>query len=187
MLAADMTTVTRPHPRKTRPTPGVDTTGWITRTQAIDMMGISYNTIILWERRGLVHPARGIHKSTKTARSVVMYDPDELAKMPQYRRVAEAPKQIDPGERTARAFELFDQGKGVREAVIELRETVGRVEELRLQWLDLGGLKVGHVAIVGRLRTELEALLGPFDSGDDLLAHVQTLVQRAKNGETEGQ
>jgi hypothetical protein len=160
-------------PRK----PPVDTTGWLTRAQASDLMRVSVFTLVAWERRGLVHPAKAIPKTGRQARAVVVYNPDELAKLPQYRRAPDVPKQIDPGERTARAFELFDQGKSVREAVIELRETVGRTEELHQQWHDLGGIN-SAIPVAGQTRTELETILGAFESGEELLARVRVLIDR---------
>ena len=119
------------------PTKQVDTSKWLTRTQASDLLGVAVDTLRGWERRGILHPRQALVHAPRM-REVTVYDPDELARI-QYRKKQLTAIQADPGERTARAFELFEQGKTLREVVIELRETVARVEELHQQWLDLGG------------------------------------------------
>jgi hypothetical protein len=115
-----------------------DLTAWLTRTQIVDMLCVSYETVKNWERRGLLHPeVSKLHG--KTTQPVLVYDPQELASLPQYKRhMAQRSSVPDPGERTARAFELFDRGATIRQVVIELRLTVAHAEALLEQWRDVG-------------------------------------------------
>jgi hypothetical protein len=123
-------------------------------------MGVGESTLINHERRGLLHPQRAIRG--QTLHEYVVYDPDELARLPQrYRKAV----QNEPGEQNARAFEMFDQGKSVREVVITLREVTPKIVELHEQWLDAGGTAL---VISPAAHAELAKHVGPFGSVAEL-------------------
>lgn len=153
---------------KTVPRP--DTSRWLTRRQASDLLGVGESTLLRWERMGLLHPQ--YERRGDTLREHTIYDPDELARVPRRHRQA-IPNA--PGEQNARAFELFDQGKTVREAVIDLREVVAKVSELYEQWLDVGG---AHFVVSPAARAELAKLIGPFGSIAELCERVRDLHEK---------
>jgi len=162
-----------PHPK---PVAKVNTDGWLTRIQASDMMGVAIDTLRAYERKGVLHPRRMICEGS--AREIIVYNPEELARIPHKRRV-DVPATPSPGECTARAFDLFDRGKSVREVVMELRETVSRVEELHEQWRDLGG---NEIVIANGTRARIEACLGPFTTADELAQHIEEISAIAASG-----
>jgi hypothetical protein len=147
----------------------VDTTGWITRNAAADLMRVSVTTIANYERRGKLHPqmawradARGIQHH------VAVYSTDELFK--ELPRGADRPVQQDPGELAARAFEHFDNGLSMREVVIKLRATPGAVQELRESWLETGG---HTLTITPEAQKKFAALVGEFSGVTELLEKVE--------------
>ena len=105
--------------------------GWLTRNEASDLCGCSVNTIMNWQRQGLLHPVRGMQPGS--IREIWLYDPHELARMPKKRA---AP--FTPGERESRAFEMFDRGRSVRAVVIALRITSDEAWAIRERWIDAG-------------------------------------------------
>lgn len=151
-----------------------DTSSWLTRNESADLLRVSVTTIANHERRGKLHPQfvyrpdpRGIEHR------VAVYDPKELSKLPH----AQAQRPLaarEPGEVAARCFELFDQGKTIREAVIELRETPDRVRALHESWLDAGG---ADLTITALAKEAFEKVVGPFSSVADLLTRVQNHVK----------
>ena len=111
-----------------------DTSNWLTRFEVVEFSGIGLSTIPALERRGVLHPRRAYRRDTRGAeRLTVVYDPDEVARLP---RRGRASIDRSPGEVTARSFELFREGRTDEEVVIELRETVERILELRENWLN---------------------------------------------------
>ena len=86
------------------------------------MLSISPQTLANYERRGLLHPQHAYRPDLRgVEHRVVVYDPNELKKVPRYNSGRISPRE--PGEVAARAFELFREGKTVEVAVIELRST----------------------------------------------------------------
>lgn len=173
-------------PKKPAP---VDTSNWLSRNQATDLLGCSGQTLINYENRGTLNPQRVRRPdSLGVVRDIVVYDPNELSKLPHQRKQPVLPR--DPGDIAARSFELFDGGKSVREIVVELRELPEKIHALHEAWLDAGGSDVvitlvakealekivgrpfGNVAdLVDALtssREELTKLVGPFTSFVDL-------------------
>ena len=166
--------------RKTPQTTVIDTAGWLSREQAVDSLGVSYDTIESWQRRGLLKPqlaARG------TLRKVFVYDPQVLARMPRKTRArAQSPSEA-AGELNAQVFEMLDAGKTVREIVIKTRETQAKIESLREGWLDAGGC---DLVIGGIAKSELEKVIGPFQTVNEMV--VRILAREAKaasNGNVE--
>ncbi len=153
-----------------RTTPPVDTSSWLTCAQVSDVLRISENTIRKWTRRDMLHPVKGkrLHANGST-REVDLYDPHEVAQRgSETRRLSSVPG--DQGELAARAFEMFDAGKPLRDVVVMLRELPGKITELHDQWVDLGGSEI----VIGRVaRAELEVLLGPIADVADLVARVR--------------
>ena len=145
-----------------KPTPKtVDTTGWITAQQAVDMLGVCLATIYGWSRAGMVrweYATRGT-----SMRQVKVYSPDELARMP--RKFKQLPAN-EAGELTARVFELLNDGKTVLEIVIQTRETVDKIADLRERWLDSGG---ADLVITAAAKADLERCIGPFKTVGQLV------------------
>jgi hypothetical protein len=165
----------------------VDTATWLTANQVVDMLGVAHDTVKQWERKGLLHPGRGRRVlSNGASREVRVYDPHEVAGIPR-RRTVRVPN--DPGELAARAFELMEQGKSLREVVVDLREAPAKVAELHEQWLNLGGSDV----VIGRAAAdEIVGLVGPFDGVAGLIerlretvALVEDLRRQCSGGTTE--
>lgn len=138
----------------------VDTAGWLTRTQAIDLLGVSMSSLTRWEREGILH----VQFATRgNFRQVAVIDPNELCRVPRRHRT---PIPNEAGELTARVFEALDDGKSVREIVIQVRDTVVKVEELKEQWLDTGG---ADLVVAKAAKERLEALFGPFKTVSELV------------------
>jgi len=153
----------------------VNTDTWLTCAQASDLLGASENTIRKWARSNMLHPSRAIRvQPSGASREVEVFDPGELAKMGSRRRIASVPN--DPGELAARAFELFDEGKALRDVVVILRETPWKITELHEQWTDLGGAKL---VINQAAQAELQRFVGSFDDVADLVARVRDSLGEA--------
>jgi hypothetical protein len=158
------------------PSSAIDTATWLTHQEAADVCRVSYNTIKNWVQRGLLHPQRALRTLPNSAhREVQVFDPRELSKMARRKIEAHTP---DDGEVAARAFELFESGKSLREAVIELRETLPKVEELHEQWLRCGGSELVITPVAQR---EFERLVGVFDGVAGLVQRVSELVTTIAN------
>ncbi len=150
-----------------------DTSAWLTRNEATDVLSVSTQTLKNYESRGLLHP---LHVPRRDARGheqvVVVYDPKELAKLPRGLGRPFAPREL--GEINARAYELFNQGRSVQEVVIELREPSDKIRELREKWEIDGGEKL---VVSPEAKRALETLLGPFE---DVTALVELVTEKLK-------
>ena len=142
-----------------------DTSTWLTRNQAVDSLSISIQTLKNYEKRGFLHPLNVSRRDTRGHEHVlVVYDPQELIKLP---RGNGRPFSFRaPGEQNARANELFEQGKSIREVVVELRETSDKIREWYDKWLDDGG---SEIVVSPESKKALEDLLGPFKDVTDLV------------------
>ncbi len=161
----------------------VDTSGWLTRSQAADLLDVSHTTLKNWDKAGLLHPRKEKCDLPRGgSREVWVYDPRELAKVPSARRGRAKSIPGDPGEVAARAFEMFDDGHDLRAVVTQLRETPGTVEDLHDQWLRMGGSEV----VLHRVaREEIASLVGPFDGVAGLLERLrQVLIARTTDAPT---
>lgn len=159
-----------PDGRREPPIP--DTRDWMTRLEVVQATGVGLSTIPALERRGQLHPHRAYRRDARGAeRSTVVYDPAEVAKLPRRGRPG-----IDrsEGEITARAFELFREGRTDEEVVIELRETIDHVQYLRERWLEATAASwvISPVA-----REALAKLVGPFHSVTDLFEKLQMMLK----------
>ena len=135
------------------------------------MVGVSYNTIGNWAKKGLLHPAKEMRTLTNgTVREVTVFALNEVMK------IARRRDPDDPGEVAARAFELFAEGRPLRDVVIQLRQAPEKVEALHEQWMSCGGAELVINAVAQR---ELERLLGPFEGVADLVQRVAELASRA--------
>jgi len=125
------------------------------------------------ETRGWLHPRT--KPSAFSTRQVIAYDPQELAAIPKrYRK----PDKGDAGELTARVFAMLEEGRPIREIVIEVREPLDRVNELREQWLDAGG---ADVVLTPRARGELADIIGrPVSTLADLMDAVRAAFNRGR-------
>lgn len=158
--------------RQNRPGEQPDTSNWLTRYEVVQVTGIGLSTIPALERRGVLHPHRVYRPDTRGAeRSTMVYAPDEVAKLPRRGRTT---RDRSPGETNARAFELFREAKTDEEVVIELRETIERIQELREKWSDAGG---ASWVIVPAARLALEKLVGPFNSVTELVEKLQLKLE----------
>ena len=140
----------------------VDTSTWLTRNQAMDLLGVSMTSLYRWEREGRLHP--GVGQREGSVRMVTIYNPEELARLPRKTRVPDS-----EGEITARVFELFEVGASVREIVLRERQTIAKIEALHEAWLDAGGaeLVIGQTA-----KAEIERHVGPFKSVGELVQRI---------------
>lgn len=147
-----------------------DTSAWLTRNEVAQFAGIGVSTVIAYEKRGLLRPRRDYRRDTRGAeRHTVLYNPDEVMKLPRRERVTGG---RSAGETTARACELFREGRTDEEVVVELRETFERVLELREKWSDAGG---ANRVIVPAAWEALERVVGPFKDVPELIDKVARL------------
>ena len=149
-----------------------DSRDWMTRYELVQATGIGLSTIPALERRGLLHPVRVYRRDARGAeRSTMVYSPAEIAKLPRRGRTS---SERSPGETNARAFELFREGLTDEEIVIELRETVDVVQELRDKWINAGG---SHWVLVPAAWEALEKLVGPFNDVTELVTKLQVKLK----------
>jgi hypothetical protein len=155
----------------------IDTSSWLTRSQAADLLGVSHTTMKNWDAAGVLHPRKEKRDLPNGgSREIWVYDPRELARVPNARRQRAQMIPGDQGEIAARAFEMFDEGVPLREVVTRLRETPEAVEILHDQWSRLGGAEVVLSKIA---RDELAKLVGPFDGVAGLVARLRELLSSA--------
>jgi hypothetical protein len=152
----------------------VDTNKWLSRNEASDLLGVSTVTLLNYERKGILHPQQARRPDRRgIEHSLIVYDPQELAKVPRSGRVNYITPR-DPGEIAARCFELFDRGSTLREAVIDQREHPDKIRDLHDKWLDMGG---ANFVISPGAKEELEKCLGPFGNVAELIELVRELKQ----------
>ncbi len=149
-----------------------DTSGWLSRNESSDWLGVSSQTLRNYERRGRLHPQYVYREDAHgCTRRVTVYDPDELKKLPRTARRVIRPRE--PGAVAAHCFELFSQGKSLKEIVIDLHIVPETVEALREKWLDAEGSKM---VIVPEAKKALEKLVGPFTGVTDLVELCEKVV-----------
>jgi hypothetical protein len=151
---------------------GDDSSKWLTRNQAADLLGVSQMTLLALERREQLHPRRVMRiDNGGHQRMLYVYDPQELAALPYRARSV----VHTPGEIAARAFELFNEGRLVSEVVVELRQSPDDVEILREKWFNSGG---ANFVITPGVKLELEKIVGPFADVIGLLELVTAKVPK---------
>ena len=152
---------------------------WLTRNEASDLLGVSIDSLLRWERNGQLHPQkRAATRVRPGPKHEIVYDPRELVQLPRRER-AQQPRT--PGELAARAFELFDEGCTLREVVIRLREPLDQVEALHEQWLAAGG---SQIVITEAARVALEPDLGPIATVAELCERVAILGRYLRTAES---
>jgi hypothetical protein len=149
-----------------------DPSKWLTRNEATDMLHCARATLSNYEARGYLHPkyikrtdARGASQNT------VVYSQEEL------KRLAARMKRStmrDPGDIAALAYDLFDEGKPLREMVKILRVTPEMLEHLRNKWLDMG--KNDDLLISPTTKERLTQYTGAFDTIIDLIDRLSDLM-----------
>jgi len=170
-----------------KPLPGVeirpdveiqpDTSGWLTRFQSAEYLGVSVTTIANYERRGKLNPRHEYRADSRgSEQRVALYDTKQLNPLRRYASPMRE-KIRDPGELAASCFELFDQGRTLREIVIALRETPEQIRALRESWLDAGG---ADLTITSLAKESFEKIVGPFLSVAELLSLVEDLAKKEK-------
>lgn len=150
--------------------PVTDTSNWLTRNEASDMLSCSQQTLANSERRGDLHPQFAYRPDGRGAEHrVIVYSPQELTKLAaKMRRHVIQPH--DDGEKAARAFELLRQGLALDEIVIALRETPDRIDYLNERWLEQTR---SRLVISPETKTAFEQLVGTFEDVTDLLELVR--------------
>jgi DNA-binding transcriptional MerR regulator len=144
---------------------GVTPTGEVvglTRAGVAALLGVSSSTVRRLEERGVLHPhvIDGVH----------FFDPEEIHRA----RVARASSAPTDGEAAALAFELLDQGAGLRDIVKRCRVTPERARVLATEWKQMGS---GELVISAEVRAELSrALYVRIASGDALLRAVRNVI-----------
>lgn len=145
-----------------------ETDGWLLRNEVCDMLRISPQTIKHYEDRGILHPLHALRKDrSDVERVMLVYNPKELTKL--RTRSGSGQPFVDarePKEQSARAFELFRQGRTLDEIVIELREDPDRIDYLHERWLEQ--TKARYV-ISPEAKQVLEKRLGKFESVTELI------------------
>jgi hypothetical protein len=135
----------------------------LTRAGAAALLHVSSSTIRRLEERGELHPCviDGVH----------FFDPEEIHRA----RAARASSAPSDGDASALAFELLDQGAGLRDIVKRCRVTPERARALAAEWKKLGS---GELVISAEVRAEISRALGmPTLSPAALLRAVRDIVQ----------
>jgi DNA-binding transcriptional MerR regulator len=143
-------------------TPAGEVVG-LTRAGAAALLRVSPSTVRRLEERGELHPRviDGVH----------FFDPEEIHRA----RTARAPSAPPDGDAAALAFELLDQGVGLRDIVKRCRVTPERARALAAEWKKMGS---GELVIGAEVRTEIARALGmPALSPNALLRAVRDVVQ----------
>lgn len=154
-----------------------DTSGWMTRQESANFLGVSVTTVANYEKRGKLLPRYAFRVTNGFEQQVAVYDPKQLAPLRKYAPPIGEKKIKDPGELAASCFELLDQGRTPREIVVALRETPEQINMLRESWLDAGG---SALTITTLAKERLELAVGQFTGVADLVALVEDLAQRVR-------
>jgi hypothetical protein len=150
-----------------------DTSKWLTRNEASDLLACSPGTLLNYERRGVLHPGYVYRADGRGAQQrLVVYNPDELTKLAsRMKRGSARGSARDPGEVAALAVELFSEGKTNAEVIVALRATFEQVDELRQKWIDATG---AAFVISSVAKKALEDAVGPFTDVAELVTLVTT-------------
>jgi len=123
---------------------------WLTRAAAAKLIGVTRSTIRRFEIAGALHPtidAAGVHR----------FDPAEVACVARD-RAARPVDSSKEGERDARVFDAFDQGRSMREVVTTLRLPVEFVRKLHEAWAKMGSK--GDMVLSSEELTKIGSALG---------------------------
>jgi len=146
---------------------------WLTMEEAASLLAVDRTFFTHAERRGHVHPRYDTRSDTRGhMRAFKVYDPRELANTPVKHRHRHRAFANAPGELAAAAFEMFDEGRSLRSAVIELRQTPATVEQLYQQWCELERIAGNEWTISKGARAELERFVGTFENVAELVHRV---------------
>lgn len=149
-----------------------DTSTWLTRNEACEMLSVSTQTLKNYEDRGKLHPRKAARTDARGhSHMVVVYEPAELSKLPRGNGRPLAPR--DPGELEAQCYALIESGMNNREIVIALRATSDRIRELRERWQSDGG---ADLMITTEAKEALEKLVGPFKDVTDLVTLIAAKI-----------
>lgn len=145
--------------RKTWDDDARGTRGWITRNQAADLMGVSPQLLLIWERKGkIIAKAAYRHNVSGSFVEQVVYDPVAVMRLP---RRSLRPISKDPDELAARVTECLELGWSDRDIVLELRVGYEKVARLRDLWMDGGG---ATRVLTRELADRLAEIVGPFET-----------------------
>src|SRR5262245_50766069 len=87
------------------------------------MLGVSYNTVVNWENAGRLHAHKQMRLLTNGQhREIRVYKEAEV------RQFLRRRDPNEDGEVAARAFEMFQEGRPIREIVIALKGYCGWVQ-----------------------------------------------------------
>ena len=154
---------TRPPDERGGATPTGEVVG-LTRAGAAALLRVSSSTVRRLEMRGVLHPhvVDGVH----------FFDPQEIHRA----RTARTSTAPTDGEAAALAFELLDQGVGLRDIVKRCRVTPERARALAIEWKKMGS---GELVVSAEVGAELSRVLSGvrLPSCDALLRAVRTVVQ----------
>lgn len=148
---------------------------YLTRAEAADLLGCSSTTILNWERRGRITPHWAVAPGVDgVLRNSPLLKIEDVLKLP---RRDPNPTPENPDELCARAFVLFENGKTVRHAVIELRASYEKLLAIHAQWLDSGGcvLEISETA-----KSRFEKAVGGFSTVEELADLVDKIVATTK-------
>ncbi len=135
------------------------TRGWITRNQAADLLSVSPQILLIWERKGkIIAKTAYRHNAAGNYAEQVVYDPVAVMRLP---RRSLRPVAKDPDELAARVTECLELGWSDRDIVLELRVGYEKVARLRDLWMDAGG---ATRVLTRELADRLAEIVGPFET-----------------------
>lgn len=164
-----------PAPKPDQP----DTRDWLTRSEAADMLACSAQTLANYEGKGSLHPQYAYRPDGRgVEHRVIVYSPHELKKLASRMNRPGVVSPRHAGEITARAFELFEEGRSGREIIRDLRLTVEELRELREKWVDEGG---ADLIISPNAKAALEKIVGTFSDVTQLTERVTEEIMLTRN------
>lgn len=152
------------------------TDGWLTRSEAIDLLHCSPTTIKNYEERGKLHPQQALRRdSAGTERVMLVYSPKELAELPPRTYLQPSARVREPGEQASAVFRMLREGRPLDDIVIDLCETPDRIDYLNERWMAQTNAR--HV-ITPKAYEAFEQLVGPFSDVTGLFNLVAAKLAR---------
>lgn len=148
-----------------------DPSKWLTRDEAIIMLGCARQTLYNYERRGVLNPQNVYRPDTVKGggKYLAAYHQDELRRVSQ--KLPKRPVLRDPRDTSAFAFEAFRKGENLTDIVISLRVTPAEIKRLYAEWLDLQNNT--NLQFSPYSKELFEKVVGPFKSIAELLKLIE--------------
>lgn len=140
---------------------------WLPVDHVINLLGVTRETLYRWRKAGRLESG----KAYRNGKSIAVFNPQHVAVIRSQRpEIGQRPADI--GDKTARAFIMFDEGANHRSIIIATGLLPDQIANLYDQWLDLGGAKW---VITESARAVISRYVGPVGSIADLIERLRVL------------